>query len=145
MKKELRWRRWHRFDDTGFKQIKRFENHEDPSTITEEGYTSWMPGTGPLNEEQYNNVVTAVRAVCQGVPKSDNQKQKMREAKLGVPKSDEHKKNMSIAWNKRKEKGLGVCSVESRRKQSNSRKAPRQQIYLMAMAQLEEMKRQGSM
>ena len=144
MKKEVRWTRWHRFDDTGFKQIKRFENHEDPSIITEEGYTSWKPGTGPLSEEHYNNVVTAIRAACQGVPKSDKQKQKMREAKLGVPKTDEHKKNMCIAWDKRKEKGLGVYSQESRKKQSNSRKAPRQEIYLKAMAQLEEMRKQGA-
>ena len=145
MKKELRWTRWHRFDDTGFKQIKRFENHEDPSIITEEGYTLWKHGTGPLSPEHYNNVVTGIRAVCQGVPKSDEQKQKMREAKLGVPKSDEHRKNMSVAWEKRREKGLGVYSQESRKKQSKSRKAPRQEIYLKAMAQLEEMRKQGAM
>ena len=143
MKKQVRWTRWHRFDDDGAKHIKRFENHEDPSIITEEGYTAWVHGTGPLSPEHYNNVVTAIRAVCTGVPKTDEHKEKMRQAKLGVPKSEEHRKNMSLAWHKRKENGLGTYSEESRLKQSQSRKAVNQNIYHAAMAQLEAMKRQG--
>jgi hypothetical protein len=143
MTKEKRWTRWHRFDDAGTKFIKRFENNEDPSDIIDEGYTAWTRGTGPFSEEHYNNVVTGIRAVCKGVPKSEEQKQQMREAKLGVPKSEEHKKNMCIAWNKRKENGMGTYSAESSLKQSQSRKAVNQNIYHAAMAQLEAMKRQG--
>lgn len=144
MKKEVRWTRWHRFDDNGNKYIKRFENHENPSDIVEKGYTSWVRGTGPLSDEHYNNVVTAIRAVCQGVPKTQEQKEKMRKAKLGVPKSEEHKKNMSLAWNKRRLNGMGNQSEESRKKQSETRKQNHRNVYLNAMAQLEQM-RQGSM
>ena len=145
MKKEVRWTRWHRYDDNGKKYIKRFENHEDPTGITEQGYTSWVHGTGPLSAEHYENVVTAIRAVCQGVPKTDEHKEKMRQAKLGVPKSEEHKKNMSLAWDRRRENGMGNNSAESKAKQSQSRKAVNQNIYHNAMAQLEQMKRQGTM
>jgi hypothetical protein len=145
MKKEVRWTRWHRYADNGDKQIKRYENHQDPSTIVEEGYTSWVRGTGKLSNEHYNNVVTAIRAVCKGVPKTDEQKQKMRDAKLGVPKTEEHKKNMSLAWHKRRENGMGNNSEESKLKQSQSRKAANQNVYHKAMAQLEQLKRQGSM
>ncbi len=145
MKKEVRWTRWHRYADNGDKQIKRFENHQNPSTIVEEGYTLWVRGTGKLSNEHYNNVVTAIRAVCKGVPKTDEQKQKMRDAKLGVPKTEEHKKNMSLAWHKRRENGMGNNSEESKLKQSQSRKAANQNVYHKAMAQLEQLKRQGSM
>jgi hypothetical protein len=69
----------------------------------------------------------------------------MRQAKLGVPKSEEHKKNMSLAWDKRRENGMGNNSAESKAKQSQSRKAVNQNIYHNAMAQLEQMKRQGTM
>ena len=145
MKKEVRWTRWHRYADNGDKQIKRFENHEDPSTIVEEGHTSWVRGTGKLSSEHYNNVVTAIRAVCQGVPKTDEHKQKMRDAKLGVPKTEEHKKNMSLAWERRRENGMGNNSEESKLKQSQSRKAANQNVYHKAMLKLEQMKRQGTM
>ncbi len=145
MKKEVRWTRWHRYDDNGNKHIKRFENHEDPSDIVEKGYTQWVRGTGKLSEEHYNNVVTAIRAVCQGVPKSKEQKEKMRQAKLNVPKSEEHKKNMSLAWQRRRDNGTSNRSEESLIKQSESLKQPRRELYLNAMAQLEQIKRQGSM
>jgi hypothetical protein len=145
MKKEVRWTRWHRYADNGDKHIKRFENHEDPSTIVEEGYTLWVRGTGKLSSEHYNNVVTAIRAVCKGVPKTNEHRQKMREAKLGVPKTEEHKKNMSLAWERRRENGMGHNSEESKLKQSQSRKAANQNVYHKAMAQLEQMKRQGTM
>jgi hypothetical protein len=38
-----------------------------------------------------------------GVPKTEEQKEKMRQAKLGKPKSEEHKKNMSLSWQKKRQ------------------------------------------
>lgn len=140
MIKELRWTRWHRFDTNGNKYIKRFELNDNPSTIVEEGYTSWQRGTGPLAPEQYNNVVNAIRKTCAGIPKSPEQKRKMSLAKLGKPKSEEHKKNMSKAWEKRRLRGT---SDEHRKNMSISLKKPRQELYLAAMAQLEQI-RQGN-
>lgn len=134
------WTRWHRFDDMGNKYIKRFETHEDPSTIVEEGYTVWSRGTGPLAPEQYNNVVNAIRKSCKGVPKSEEQKRKMSLAKLGKPKTEEHKKNMSKAWEKRRLRGT---SDEHRKNMSISLKKPRQDLYREAMALLEQI-RQGN-
>jgi hypothetical protein len=145
MKKEVRWTRWHRYDDNGSKYIKRFENHEDPSDITEQGYTSWVHGTGPLSADHYNNVVTAIKAACSGVPKTEEHKQKMREAKLNVPKTEEHKENMRLAWERRRENGMGNNSTESKLKQSKTRKAANQNVYHAAMAQLEQMKQRGIM
>lgn len=103
MKKVKKWTRWHRYDTNGVKHIKRFEVNETPIPIQEEGYTEWRPGCGPLSEEHYKNVVTAVRAHTLGKPKSQEQKEKMRQAKLGVPKSDEHRKAMANAWVKRRQ------------------------------------------
>lgn len=140
MTEQLLWTRWHRFDDNGNKHIKRFETHDDPTNIVEEGYTQWCRGTGPLSGEQYNNVVNAIRKTCLGKPKSDAQKEKMRQAKLGKPKSEEHKKNMSKAWEKRK---IGGLPTEHKKNLSASLKKPRQDLYLAAMAQLEQL-RQGN-
>lgn len=61
----------------------------------------------------YENMIIVVRRqLCAentkgrftGVPKSEKQKQKMREAKLGVKKSDEHKTAMSAAHTARAKK-----------------------------------------
>ena len=97
------WTRWHRFDDKGVKYIKKFPVDTTPNPLQEEGYTQWVRGTGKLTEEHYNNVVNAVRKACVGVPKSEEQKEKMRQAKLGVPKSEEHKKNMSLSWQRKRQ------------------------------------------
>ncbi len=97
------WSRWHRYDDAGFKQIKKFKIDETPTPIAQEGYTDWVRGTGKLTDEHYKNVTTAVRNACVGVPKSEEQKEKMRQAKLGVPKSEEHRKNMKLSWQKKRQ------------------------------------------
>lgn len=140
MVKQVRWTRWHRFDDNGTKYIKRFELNETPNPLHEEGYTQWSRGTGPLSDEHYNNVVTAIRAVCKGVPKSKEHREKMRLAKLGKPKSEEHKKNMSKAWERRRLNGMGNQSEESKKKQSESRKEANREVYRNAMAQLEQLR-----
>jgi hypothetical protein len=97
------WSRWHRYDDTGFKQIKKFKIDETPTPLVEDGYSMWQRGTGKLTDEHYKNVTEAVRNACVGVPKSDEQKEKMRQAKLGVPKSEEHKQNMKLSWQKKRQ------------------------------------------
>lgn len=137
MVKQVRWTRWHRYDDNGNKFIKRFELNDDPSHIVDEGFTQWKRGTGPLQPEQYQNVVNAIRKVCLGVPKSPEQREKMRQAKLGVPKSEEHKKNMSKAWEKRRQGGM---PAEHKKNMIAGLKKPRQDMYRAAMAQLEQIR-----
>lgn len=96
-----KWTRWHRFDSKGVKMIRKFDIGEKP--VNEPGYTEWKRGTGPMSPETYENVTNAVRKACLGVPKSEEQKLKMRLAKLGVPKTEEHRKNMSLAAKKRRQ------------------------------------------
>ena len=140
MNKTVKWTRWHRFDSNGNKYIKRFELNDHPETIVEEGYTQWSRGTGPLSEEQYNNVANAVRKLNLGIPKSPEQREKMRLAKLGKPKSEEHRKNMSKAWETRR---LTPMPEEQKKKISNTMKKVNQDIYRDAMKMLEQM-RQGN-
>ena len=100
--KQTKYNRYHRFDSNGNKYIKRFELGVIPKTIPDEGYTSWTKGTGPHSPEAYVKVSEGIRKACKGVPKSDEQKQKMRDAKLGVPKSEEHKINMRKSFERKR-------------------------------------------
>jgi hypothetical protein len=143
MKKQLKWNRWHRFTNNGVKQIKKVALNVQPDPLLEDGYTEWKPGTGPLNEEQYNNVTSAVLRACKGVPKTDEHKEKMRLAKLGKPKSEEHRKNMSLAWDRRKELGTSNKSRESKMKISKTMKRARIEMYRDAMEKLQLMRKQG--
>ena len=102
MKKNT-YTRYHRYDQYGTKYIKRFENNCPPTNEIEMGYTEWMRGTGPFEAQALHNVTEGIRRACKGVPKTPEQKQKMRDAKLGVPKSQEHKDNMRRSWYKRRE------------------------------------------
>lgn len=104
--KEKSYTRYHRYDNNGVKHIKRFELNEVPSDIPENGYTPWVRGTGPFDADALKNVINGVRKACVGVPKSLEQREKMRLAKLGVPKTDEHKQNMRKSWIKRRERQL---------------------------------------
>lgn len=97
--------RYHRYDQNNVKYIKRFELHEIPPP-SEHGFTEWVRGTGAYDPVSLNNVINGVRKACLGVPKSLEQKQKMREAKLGKPKSQTHKENMRKAWEYRKQQQL---------------------------------------
>lgn len=74
-----------------------------PVPLQENGFSEWIRGTGPLSPEHRENVAKALRAVCKGVPKSVEQKEKMRLAKLGVPKSESHKESMRKAWIRRRQ------------------------------------------
>jgi hypothetical protein len=100
--KTKKYNRYHRFDMNGKKYIKRFELGVIPSDVLDEGYTSWTKGTGPHSIEAYNKVVAGIRKACVGVPKSPEQREKMRQAKLGVPKSEEHKINMRKTFERKR-------------------------------------------
>jgi hypothetical protein len=102
MKKQTKYNRYHRFDMNGNKYIKRFELGVEPKDIPDEGYTVWTRGTGPHSPESYVKVAEGIRKACKGVPKSDEQKEKMRQAKLGVPKSEEHKINMRKSFERKR-------------------------------------------
>jgi hypothetical protein len=99
--KQKSYMRYHRFDRNNVKYIKRFELNETP--IDEPGFTPWARGTGPHTPVALNNVINGVRKACLGVPKTPEQKLKMRQAKLGVPKSEEHKQNMKKSWERRRQ------------------------------------------
>jgi hypothetical protein len=101
--KQKSYMRYHRYDSNNVKYIKRFELGQTPSNIAEPGYTVWVRGTGPHKPEALINVVNGVRKACLGVPKTPEQKEKMRQAKLGVPKTQEHKDNMRKSWERRRE------------------------------------------
>jgi len=97
-----KWHRWHRYDINGNKFIKNFPNDITPEDIPDEGYTCWTKGTGPFTPETLNKLCAMNQSLWKGVPKSIEQKEKMRLAKLGVPKSDSHKQNLRKAWEQRK-------------------------------------------
>jgi hypothetical protein len=105
--------RYHRYDIYGTKYIKRFELNELPKNIIDEGYTEWIRGTGPHHPDALNNVINGVRKACLGVPKSPEQKEKMRQAKLGVPKSQEHKDNMRKSWERRRDLQLQASNDQA--------------------------------
>jgi hypothetical protein len=101
--KKINYMRYHRYDNNGTKYIKRFELNNLPSDTSEEGYTRWVRGTGKPSEQALNNVINGVRKACVGVPKTPEQKEKMRQAKLGIPKTEEHKLNMRKSWERRRQ------------------------------------------
>lgn len=92
------YNRYHRYDLFGNKQIKRVELNETVTDIPDIGFTVWTKGTGPHTYDNYIKVSEGIRRACKGVPKSDEQKLKMRQAKLGVPKSELHKQNMRKSY-----------------------------------------------
>ncbi len=103
--------RYHRYDQNNVKYIKRFELNEIVPTTADEGFTEWIRGTGPFAPQALHNVAEGIRRACTGVPKTPEQKQKMRLAKLGVPKSQEHKDNMRKSWYRRREEQMKQQAV----------------------------------
>lgn len=101
--KTNKYNRYHRYDMNGKKYIKRFELNVVPKTIPDEGYTEWVKGTGPHSAEAYVKVSEGIRRACKGVPKTPEQKMKMRLAKLGVPKSEQHKINMRKTFERKRQ------------------------------------------
>jgi hypothetical protein len=66
-------------------------------------------------------VANAVRKFSKGVPKTPEQREKMRQAKLGKPKSLEHRANMSATWHrKRTERYFKAVEVMQNQKVNNA-------------------------
>lgn len=86
--------RYHRFEN-GQKIVKRFEIDDRPDPAV------WTRGHGPFTEEALNKVIAGIKRKFCGVPKTTEQKAKMRAAKLGVKKSPEHRLAMSLAQQRR--------------------------------------------
>ena len=99
MKQPTNHTRWHYFDSTtGEKIIRRFPIDHNPGA-------PWQRGTGPHKPEVRKQIVDNLMKHVRGKPKSLEQKQKMRKAKLGVKKTPEHCKAISDAFaRRRKEK-----------------------------------------
>lgn len=96
MKQPTNHTRWYHIDPhTGEKIIRRFPVDCDPGA-------PWQRGTGPHKPETRKFIVDNLMKHVRGKPKSDEQKQKMRDAKLGVPKTPEHRKAIKDAFARRR-------------------------------------------
>ena len=92
MRDSMRHTRWHKFDpQTGKKIIRNFGVDATPPS-------PWMRGTGPHSPEAYAKTVENNRKHFKGKPKSAEQKQKMRDAKLGKKFTPEHCAKIAKAW-----------------------------------------------
>lgn len=91
--KNLYWK-YHCFKDN-IKVLRAFLISRPPEDLPD--HTPWVRGNGPLSPEARERVVTATKLAQTGIPKSPEQREKMRQAKLGVPKSEAHRKAMSVA------------------------------------------------
>jgi hypothetical protein len=104
--KTKKYNRYHRYDSNGVKHIKRFELNSVVPVTPEPGYGPWIHGTGPFAPQALLNVTRGLQRACTGVPKTPQQKELMRLAKLGVPKTQEHKDNMRKSWYARRDRKL---------------------------------------
>jgi hypothetical protein len=112
--------RWHRFDAQGNKQVRVFGINEIPDPLKEPCYTEWCRGNGPFSEEGLASLRKANSAAHKGVPKSEEQRAKMRAAKLGVPKTEAHRKAMSAAHMGRAKSEAHRQSMIGSRKRKNN-------------------------
>ena len=88
----MKHRRWHHVDpETGKKVIRNFGVDVTPGD-------PWLPGIGPHSPEARQKTIIANRKHFKGKPKSEEQKQKMRQAKLGKKFSKEHCAKIAKAW-----------------------------------------------
>lgn len=92
------YHKYHCFQGT-LKVLRAFLISSPPQDLPD--HTSWVRGNGPLSPEAKARVVAATKLSQTGIPKSPEQREKMRQAKLGVPKSEAHRKAMSLAQLKR--------------------------------------------
>ena len=95
----LQFTRYHCYNKDGKKIGKRVELGQTPVDLPD--HTPWIRGTGPFSPEARNKLTEVMRKRFCGVPKTAEQKEKMRVAKLGKPKSAAHIKAMCEAQQRR--------------------------------------------
>lgn len=93
---KLNSRRFYRHVDGRIERCVALEGQPDPDMSQ-----GWIRGLGPIHSEE-NRVKSSLR--FRGVPKTPQQLELMRQAKLGVPKSPEHRAAMSQAHRDRTQK-----------------------------------------
>ena len=104
MKKPTQHTRWHCFETvTNKKIIRRFSVDETQPTQHSNECSPWIRGTGPHTPEAYAKTVENNRKHFKGKPKSANQREKMRQAKLGRKFTAAHKKSLSESWKGKRE------------------------------------------
>jgi len=85
-------KRWYHIDpDTGKKVIRNFDVDATPPP-------PWKRGTGPHSDEARKKCLEANRKHFKGKPKSAEQREKMRQAKLGKRFTPEHCAKIAKAW-----------------------------------------------
>lgn len=107
MNKSTKKYRIHRYTASGEKQ-QRFIPNEDPLPESDLGYSEWRMGAGPMAPEALAATRARNQILFTGVPKTPEQKAKMRDRKLGVAKTEEHKANMGISQRARLAKKAAV-------------------------------------
>ena len=97
MKKATQHSRWHRIDpQSNEKIIRRFPVDATPPA-------PWIRGTGPHTPEALAKVRAINAEHFKGVPKSANQREKMRQAKLGRKFTKEHRDALLASWKGKRE------------------------------------------
>lgn len=89
-------KRYHTFDpQTGQKIIRNFDVDATPPS-------QWLPGTGPHSPEAMAKIVYNNRKHFKNKPKSEEQRQKMRDAKLGKKFTPEHCEKLAARWEEKR-------------------------------------------
>ena len=88
--------RWYHIDpQSGAKVIRNFGVDETPGD-------PWRRGTGPHSDEARKKCLEANRKHFKNKPKSAEQREKMRQAKLGKKFTPEHCAKIAKAWEKKR-------------------------------------------
>ena len=104
MKKPTQHSRWHCFNiNTNAKVIRKFGVDEKQPTQHNADFTPWKRGTGPHSDEARAKCLYYNRLHFKGVPKPENQKEKMRQTKLGKKFTAEHRKKLADGWKDKRE------------------------------------------
>ena len=97
MKKPTQHTRWYHIDPvTGVKTIRRFGVKETPPA-------PWKRGTGPHSPEAKAKIQAHIEKSFKGVPKTEIQRERMRQAHLGRKFTAEHKAKLSASWKGKRE------------------------------------------
>ena len=104
MKKPTQHTRWHCFNiETDQKIIRRFGVKEPQPTQHDAQFTPWVRGTGPHSPEALAKIQAHITRSFKGVPKSEAQREKMRQAKLGRKFTAEHRAKLTASWKGKRE------------------------------------------